>query len=261
MNPNSFSEAGGDESRSRFAYHHEPDPVEGGVKTAPESASATAAADRNPAKGERKPGRHSNGTAITTGTNGVPGAGDRRLDISEIARTVGQFYRHRFAVSQFAADELEVAEPITGEVTLTNSGAALILRGKARTILSLECARCLRPVLTPVETEIEEEFDLVAENSAWSSSDDVQAVDADENGAVIKGNILDLGDLLRQYILLAAPTRVECPDECDEIPLPEGVTLKRIDDRDRETGAGVDTPLKRLAELLAAKERGDADPE
>ncbi|MBC7805288.1 MAG: DUF177 domain-containing protein [Akkermansiaceae bacterium] len=252
MNPNSFSEAEGNESHSRFAYHNDLDPVEGGVKPVSESAGA----DRLSAKGERKPGRHSNGTAITAGTNGVPGAGDRRLDISEIARTVGQFYKHRFAIAARDGDELDLAEPITGEVTLTNTGAALILRGRAETILSMECARCLRPVLTPVETDIEEEFDLVAENSAWSSADDVQAVDADENGAVIKGNILDLGDLLRQYVLLAAPTRVECLDECDEIELPEGVTLKRIDDGGADTRASsaVDSPLKRLAELIAAKE-------
>lgn len=256
MNPNSFSEAGSNDSGSRFAYHNELDPVEGGVKTVAESAGA----DR-PAKGDRKPGRHSNGTGITAGTNGIPGPGDRRLDISEIARTVGQYYKHRFAVVRRDGDELDIAEPITGEVTLTNTGAALILRGHAKTILSMECARCLRAVLTPVETDIEEEFDLVSENSAWSSADDVQAVDADENGAVIKGNILDLGDLLRQYILLAAPTRVECPDECDEIELPEGVTLKRIDDREANNpiGGAIDSPLKRLAELIAAKEQGVGD--
>lgn len=251
MNPNTFSEAEGSESRSRFAYHNELDPIEGGVR----SVAVSTGSERAPAKGERRPSRHTNGTAITAGTNGVPGQGDRRLDISEIARTVGQYYKHRFSLEHREGDELDNPEPIAGEVTLTNTGAALVLRGHAQTVLSLECARCLRPVLTPVETEIEEEFDLVAENSAWSSSDDVQAVDDDENGAVIKGNILDLGDLLRQYILLAAPTRVECADECDEIPLPEGVTLKRIDEENVPTAGGSDSPLKHLAELLAAKER------
>lgn len=258
MNPNSFSEAESKENHSRFAYHNDLDPVEGGVKPVAENAGM----DRPSAKGERKPGRHSNGTAITAGTNGVPALGDRRLDISEIARTVSQYYKHRFAIARREGDELDIAEPITGEVTLTNTGAALILRGRAQTILSMECARCLRPVLTPVETDIEEEFDLVAENSAWSSGDDVQAVDADENGAVIKGNILDLGDLLRQYVLLAAPTRVECPDECEEIKLPEGVTLKRIDDAGSKSASGAtDSPLRRLAELIAAKERDGGDAE
>jgi uncharacterized protein len=260
MNPNTFPESdGGGESRSRFAYHHELDPVEGGVRPVSDSGDA----DRASAKGDRKPGRHSNGTSVTAGTNGVPAPGDRRLDISEIARTVGQFYKHRFSILHREGDELDITEPITGEVTLTNSGAALILRGRAQTVLAMECARCLRPVPTPVETEIEEEFDLVAENSAWSSSEDVQAVDADENGAVIKGNILDLGDLLRQYILLAAPTRVECPDECDEIELPEGVTLKRLDEP--ATSAPVsnvtDSPLRRLAELIAAKEQRTGETE
>lgn len=259
MNSNLFPEAEGGESRSRFAYHNELDPVEGGVKPVAENASP----NRPALKGDRKSGRHSGGTFITAGTNGVPAPADRRLDISEIARTVGQFYKHRFAITRREDDEFELAEPITGEVTLTNTGAALILRGRAETVLSIECARCLRPVLTPVETDIEEEFDLVAETTAWSSGDDVQAVDDDETGAVIQGNILDLGDLLRQYVLLAAPTRVECADECEEIPLPEGVTLKRLDDAAEETSdvSVTDSPLKRLAELIAAKEKRANEPQ
>ena len=181
------------------------------------------------------------------------------MDISEIARTVGQYYKHAVSITHLPGDELDFVEPIIGEVTLTNSGDALILRGHVQTVLQLECARCLQTVITPVETDIEEEFDLVGQNSAWGASDDVTAVDSDENGAVIKGNVLDLGDLLRQYLTLAAPTWVDCPDGCEEIALPEGVVFKRLDDTvEAEPEPAIpDTPLKHLAEMIAAKAQRD----
>ncbi len=254
MNVKPISDAATGDSRSRFAYHNEIEPVEGGVRPVPEARDGDAA----PAKSERKGGRSAHGTAPTAGMSGVPAPGDRLLDISEIARTVGQFYKHRFSVTRRPGDEIDTAEPITGEVNLTNTGDALILRGHAKTVLSIECARCLRPVLEPVETDLEEDFDLVAENSAWQSADDVRAVDDDETGAVIKGNILDLGDLLRQYIILAAPTRAECHDMCDEIVLPEGVELKRVDEVAAPPTSVLDSPLKRLAELIAAKEQRES---
>ncbi|MBC8140904.1 MAG: DUF177 domain-containing protein [Armatimonadetes bacterium] len=235
----------GTDNRSRFAYITELEPTEGGVKPVAEASP------------ERATPKHSRGNhVITAGINGIPAAGDRLLDISEIARTLGQYYKHTISIPHRDGDELDFVEPITGEVVLTNSGDALILRGQVKTVLRLECARCLQTVLTPVETSIEEEFDLVGETSAWGVSSDVTAVDGDENGAVIKGNVLDLGDLLRQYLTLAAPTWVECADKCAEIPLPEGVVFKRLEPGAEEpVPASADSPLKHLAELLAEKER------
>lgn len=243
MNADILSGDGAD-NRSRFAYTNELEPTEGGVKPVAEPVSG-----RAPAKQGR------GATHITAGINGIPAAGDRLLDISEIARTVGQYYKHTVSITHRDTDELDFIEPITGEVALTNSGDALILRGQVQTVLRLECARCLQTVLTPVDATIEEEFDLVGESSAWGVSGDVTAVDADENGAVIRGNVLDLGDLLRQYLTLAAPTWVECADKCAEIPLPEGVVFKRLEEgADEIVPTPADSPLKHLAEMLAEKE-------
>ena len=242
-------------TRSRFAYHSELEPVEGGVSAVPAASDG----GDTPGQNTRKPGRGSNGTASATG---LPNPEDRLLDISEIARNVGQYYTHHFSLSHRAGDELDTETPITGEVTLTNSGAALILRGHAQTRLRLECGRCLRPVVEPVETDIEEEFDLVAEHSARSYADEVRAVDEDETGSVIDGNVLDLGDLLRQYLLLAAPLTPHCHGGCVDVPMPEsvGVFLPAGAVAPPATlapDAAADNPLRRLAELLAAKERGE----
>jgi len=243
-------------SHSRFAYHNELEPVEGGVRAVaekPKDGKASAS------KGERKPGPHggrqTNGMGATT--TGLPGPEDRLLDISEIARSVGMHYTHKFAISHREGDELDTDGPITGEVTLTNGGEALILRGHAKTNLKMECSRCLNLTVQPIETDIEEEFDLVSSHSAWSNDDIVEAVDEDQTGSVIQGNILDLGDLLRQSILLAAPVQPLCREDCPGIDLSAhgGEFRVSVEEEPVEEEPVPDNPLRHLAELLEAKRR------
>ena len=186
---------------------------------------------------------------------GVPGPAERLLDISEIARTVGMRYTHRFHIPPYAADDIEYAAPLDGEITLSNTGGLLLLRGDVRTELRLECGRCLTPLVEAVETDLEEDFDLVTSRNAFQQ-EEVQAVDEDTPASVIRGNVLDLGELLRQSLLLAAPLQPLCREDCPGLdasgqPNVEGAA---------EPAAG-DNPLRHLAELLAQKRQGsDAEP-
>lgn len=150
--------------------------------------------------------------------NGVPGAEEPRLDIAEVIRTPGMHYKHRFALPPGAAAEIEVGAlpavtPVVGDLTLTNAGEALVLRGKASATLTLECSRCLSPFDLPVETELEEEFSLITSNNAFHQ-EEVKAVDDNTTAAVIDGTVLDLAELLRQSLLLAAPWQPICREDC-----------------------------------------------
>lgn len=54
-------------------------------------------------------------------------------------------------------DGLVATEPVTGTVRLTRTNRGLIVDARLRTALAGECARCLRPVVTPVKLRIDEE--------------------------------------------------------------------------------------------------------
>nr|CAA9286330.1 hypothetical protein AVDCRST_MAG63-4014 [uncultured Armatimonadetes bacterium] len=215
----------GAEKASRFAYHGD-EPEEGGVRSVGSSPRGVA---------------------------GAPGPAERLLDISELARTLGMRYTHRFHIPPYPEKDIDYAGPLEGEVTLTNTGALLLLRGHVAADLALECGRCLARTVQPVEAELEEEFDLVTAHNAFHQ-EEVQAVDEDSPASVIKGNVLDLGDLLRQNLLLAAPLQPLCSEECPGIPLNEESAAAG----DSGAGRGDDNPLRRLADLLAAQ-RGDDD--
>lgn len=186
-------------STSRFSYHTDDDPGEGGVTSV------------NPT------GRRSSGHA----NNGIPGPAETLLDVSELVRTVGMRYTHHFAIPSTAIEDLGAVTTVRGEVTLTNTGAALLLTGHAAATLLMECVRCLKPTKQPAEAELEESFDLVANHTAYNQ-DEIKAVDENIEASVIDGSIFNLGDLLRQNLLLAAPLQPFCEGGCTNgISVPE----------------------------------------
>jgi uncharacterized protein len=206
---------------SRFAYHTGEDdqPLEGGVR-------AVTLKQRS-----GKP---------QVATNGVPGPEETLLDITELVRNVGMQYVHSFSLPPEAEPEISAATAIVGKITLTNAGATLLLRGTASTQLATECGRCLEPRLEPVETELEESYDLIASPSG--RHDDVEAVDSDNPEApVISGTILNLGELLRQTILVAAPVTPTCGETCPNLK-----KLPRWSTEEPTTR----NPLSQLGELL-----------
>lgn len=226
------------ETSSRFAYHGD-EPTEGGVRSTRQGS--------NTAKG-------------SPSTNGVPGPEERQLEISELVRNVGMHYTHRFAIPPKKEEDFDPATPMEGEITLTNTGAVLLLRGKAKTTLRMECSRCLNLTEQPVSADLEEEFDLVTDNNAFRQ-DEVQAKDDESGAPVISGNVLDLGELLRQTLLVAAPWQPLCREDCPG--LSDIVTLASEADEDEAAQPARDNPLRHLGELWNAREnaekKADAD--
>lgn len=217
---------------SRFAYHNEDDdPGEGGVVSVASPNSKVAARGG------------SNRQA------GVPSPAELLLDIGMLARTPGMRYRHSIHVPAGAIAELGAVSEVVGHVVLTNTGAALLLDGFAKATLEMECIRCLKPTQHEVETELEEAFDLIAENTAYTQGE-VKVVDENVEAAVVEGTILNLGDLLRQSLLLAAPLQPLCVGGCSN-----GISVL---EEELETVV-TSTPLAGLGELWAKRQQTEAE--
>lgn len=122
-------------------------------------------------------------------------------------------------------DELELAGPIDGQVRLKRTNRGILADARLSTSLAGECARCLRPLTTPIDIRLEEEYlpsidfqtgrpaDVAAEPEALRLSDHHE---------------LDLEPSVRDAILLAEPIapldRPDCPGLCVVcgLPLDEG---------------------------------------
>jgi uncharacterized protein len=132
-------------------------------------------------------------------------------------------------------DELVLSAPIRGTVRLTHENRGVLADAHLTTALAGECSRCLRPVSTPIELELEEEYlptiDLVSGRPVETDAepDALRLTDHHE---------LDLGPSIRDAISLAEPIapldRPDCPGLClvCGLPLDEGVHDHPVDDID-----------------------------
>jgi DUF177 domain-containing protein len=109
--------------------------------------------------------------------------------------------------------ELEPVCPLEGTVTLLRTSQGILVTGKFTSRLRMECRRCLEPCDVDVELELEEEFYPIV-RIADAPVDDVPETDRDEALRIDEHHILDLGEVIRQALWLAAPMEALCRPDC-----------------------------------------------
>lgn len=132
-------------------------------------------------------------------------------------------------------DDLVLAEPIAGHVRLIRENRGILVSARLTTALAGECARCLRPLATPIEIRLDEEYlpalDL-ATGRPLPTDDEPEALRLSDHHEV------DLEPSVRDAISLAEPIapldRPDCPGLCIVcgLPLDEGVHEHPEDDID-----------------------------
>ena len=89
----------------------------------------------------------------------------------------------------------------------------ILVTGKLRTRLRLTCRRCLDLAEVKVELNLQEEFHPVV-RIAEASLDDVPDEEYDEALLIDEHHILDLSEVIRQGLWLAAPMEALCRPDC-----------------------------------------------
>lgn len=106
--------------------------------------------------------------------------------------------------------ELQTPDGISYDLTLSNTGEAILLRGSASATGTTECARCLEPATVDVEAEIQGYFLL--------NPDDLsEGYEEDEVDVVDKRGDFDIAPNIMAAICYATPFVVLCKDDCKGI--------------------------------------------
>jgi uncharacterized protein len=143
-------------------------------------------------------------------------------------------------VSSQIAD-VPFAEPVEGELTLTNLGLVLRVTGHLGTHVELVCDRCARPFQYPLRATVREELD-------WGGADGFIHV----GGQTVE---LDLTALAREELVLALPMSARCRPDC------EGLCGRcGADRRDGACQCEIETPDPRLAPLAALRDVVEREP-
>lgn len=115
--------------------------------------------------------------------------------------------------SSYQVDEAVGKEGISrikGEVTLSRTGLGIMVKATITAHVTDTCSRCLDPADCAVKFDITEEFLPEAVASAGTS----QAGNFDASTIINENNVLDLSEVIRQYALLAVPSKPLCRPEC-----------------------------------------------
>jgi uncharacterized protein len=112
--------------------------------------------------------------------------------------------------SLFLDDGVDLAD-VEGTVNMLRTDRGLLVTVRARATLRGTCGRCLAAAESPIEIEFQEECIPVVDPLSGKHI----TPDESEAGFVIDADlVLDLGESLRQYALMAAPSKPLCRPDC-----------------------------------------------
>jgi len=142
-------------------------------------------------------------------------------------------------------EDVELAQPVKGQIRLSQSGRGILVRGRVDTALAERCSRCLRSAVARVSVDIEEE--------ALPSVDLESGVvlDTDEEPDVLRlddHHELDLEAAVRDAISLAEPIAPLCRPDCPGLCVVCGADLAD-DSTHAHSDDQIDTRLAGLADL------------
>jgi uncharacterized protein len=127
----------------------------------------------------------------------------------DITRILGQSIGSRF---DYPIEEIisgKNRNAVRGIITVIRSGKGILIKGEATVQIELTCNRCLVDFIQPVSFSIEEE--VLYQNSMVSAT----SLFDEQDAIFIKDqNMLDLGELIRQYTLINLPMKALCKPDC-----------------------------------------------
>ena len=153
----------------------------------------------------------------------------------------------RYEIDDFQldiAEDLQLAQPIKGEVRLSRTGRSILARARLNTAIEGTCSRCLKTVVAPIDVEIEEEalpsidLDTGLPVNREAEPDALRLDDHHE---------LDLEEPIREAISLAEPITLLCREACRGLCPTCGVDLNLVTHHSHIEDA-IDPRLAGLAE-------------
>ena len=164
-----------------------------------------------------------------------------RLNLKDIIYVPGASVPFEFQMD-FSDLEFNGEKPVTKPVHVTgrvrNVADALVLEGEAATTLSLHCDRCWEPF----EEEKVFSLDVLLATEVENEDSDIVLLD---------GHEIDLGELVREAVVLDMDTKHLCSENCKGLCSGCGVDLNHEDCRCKPE---VDPRLASLAKLLEDKD-------
>ena len=132
-----------------------------------------------------------------------------QINVAQLLKEPVGANRH-YNIDEFAGDSYQ--NHIMGQVTLTRTNRGILVTGSLATETSGTCARCLGDVNLGISFDVEDEYfpiiDIISGTHLTPETEDL---------IIDESHILDLSEAIRQYIIMATPTKILCKPDCPGI--------------------------------------------
>ncbi len=190
-------------------------------------------------------------TSANTTTDGAAETRDTRVHVAQLLQEpVGATRQRTMALPELELDDEHDADGVAANLRLTRIPAGILVAGRLTATVTLECIRCLEEFEQAVETTFADEYRPTIDIVTGHDVEQDGETDEADYFSISDTHVLDVGESLRQAILLALPMAPRCREDCP------GIT----DAADAVDEAG-DDRLALLGQLLGADSADDEDEE
>ncbi|MBO9325432.1 MAG: DUF177 domain-containing protein [Roseiflexus sp.] len=135
-----------------------------------------------------------------------------KFNVAQLLREyVGGSRQYDFVESVLRLDDVLEMHDIVGEVRFTRTTSGVLVDVHARGTVEMECVRCLNPAVQHVEVRFRDEFHSridVTTGTPLPQPDEEDPFYLDEL------HMADVGEMLREYVLLELPMQPLCRSDC-----------------------------------------------
>jgi uncharacterized protein len=172
---------------------------------------------------------------------------DLRFNVAQLLQQhVGATRQHEFDDPALDLGEGLELRPVSGTVKFTRTKNGVLAQTSAAGSIVIECVRCLADFAQPVEVSFDEEYHATVHPTTGSPLPDPEEADTFR---INSNHLLDLGDAVREYALLALPIAPICREDCRGLSQ-SGVNLNDEPEANTEAEEAIDERLAALKRLL-----------
>lgn len=137
---------------------------------------------------------------------------DLRFNVAQLLREeIGGRRSYTFNEAVLPLDENVALRGLEGSVRFTRTASGVLADVEAEGVVETQCIRCLAPANAPVEISFRDEFHSVVEVNTGAA---LPKPDEDDPFFISESHLLDLGEALREYALIAMPMQPLCREDC-----------------------------------------------
>jgi uncharacterized protein len=137
-------------------------------------------------------------------------------------------FTHKYSAGELVLedDRVSIVEPpaVSGEIRQKRQ--RLRVTGAVSGRVQVECDRCLKPVEVGVDSKFDVEY-VTAED--YQAQQALELTEADLNLSIFDGEGLEIDELVREELLLAAPDHVICSEACRGMCAVCGIDKNSVD--------------------------------